>query len=270
MESLGEIAVTAQRNRIIKKILSTHFGKGKVRVRGHGADWVVKIDTAPTSVEHKRELESKVLRWYDRSHIGLGGGYSMESLDWLRHPQKSPVLGKGRVPARSGESGVQFSLFHCRTRPAYCLRSQRPVVGIPNAIGEQPIQIGKVWIAVDEDVQPFAIVLARPLAIPRLPPRIVRVKVRTAERCPTAMRTTFNVAAVAMAFADGRTAIRAWSELLAHVTPAMPPTPRPTRPGRRRPGTDGRTRPASSRYWNARASAAPPWAAIRARRVPWD
>ena len=43
MESLGEIAVTAQRNRSIKKILSTHFGKGKVRVRGHGADWVVKI-----------------------------------------------------------------------------------------------------------------------------------------------------------------------------------------------------------------------------------
>jgi hypothetical protein len=58
MESLGEIAVTAQRNRRIKKILSTHFGKGKVRVRGHGADWVVKIDSAPTSVEHQRELET--------------------------------------------------------------------------------------------------------------------------------------------------------------------------------------------------------------------
>ena len=61
MESLGEIAVTAQRNRSIKKILSTHFGKGKVRVEsGHGADWVVKIDTAPTSAEHQRELETKV------------------------------------------------------------------------------------------------------------------------------------------------------------------------------------------------------------------
>jgi hypothetical protein len=43
MESLGEIAVTAQRNRRIKKILSTHFGKGKVRVRGHGADWVSRL-----------------------------------------------------------------------------------------------------------------------------------------------------------------------------------------------------------------------------------
>jgi hypothetical protein len=78
MESLGEIAVTAQRNRSIKKILSTHFGKGKVRVRGHGADWVVKIDTAPTSVEHRHELETKVWELIDRSNIGLGGGYSID------------------------------------------------------------------------------------------------------------------------------------------------------------------------------------------------
>jgi hypothetical protein len=74
MESLGEIAVTAQRNRRIKKILSTHFGKGKVRVRGH----VVKIDTALTSVEHQRELETKVRELIDRSNIGLGGGYSID------------------------------------------------------------------------------------------------------------------------------------------------------------------------------------------------
>jgi hypothetical protein len=52
--------------------------KGKVRVRGHGADWVVKIDTAPTSVEHKRELESKVWELIDGSNIGLGGGYSID------------------------------------------------------------------------------------------------------------------------------------------------------------------------------------------------
>jgi hypothetical protein len=42
-------------------------------------------------------------------------------------------------------------------------------VGIPNAVGEQPIQIGKVGIAVDEEIQPFAILLARPLAIPQSP-----------------------------------------------------------------------------------------------------
>jgi hypothetical protein len=70
--------VTAQRNRRIKKILSTHFGKGKVRVRDLGADWVVKIDTAPTSVERRRKLESKVWELIDRSNIGLGGGYSID------------------------------------------------------------------------------------------------------------------------------------------------------------------------------------------------
>jgi hypothetical protein len=52
--------------------------QGKVRVRGHGADWVVKIDTAPTSVEHQRELETKVRELIGRSNIGLGGGYSID------------------------------------------------------------------------------------------------------------------------------------------------------------------------------------------------
>jgi hypothetical protein len=56
-------------------------------------------------------------------------------------------------------------------------------VGIPNAIGEQPIQIGKVWITVDVEAQAFAIVLARPLAIPRLPPRIIRVEVEQPRAC---------------------------------------------------------------------------------------
>jgi hypothetical protein len=53
-------------------------------------------------------------------------------------------------------------------------------VGIPCAIREQPIQIGTVRIAVDEEVQPFAIVLARPLASPHLPSRIIGMEVRTA------------------------------------------------------------------------------------------
>jgi hypothetical protein len=53
-----------------------------------------------------------------------------------------------------------------------------------------------------------------------LPSRIIGVKVRTAERRPAAKWTAFNVAARAMAFADGRTAIRAWSwsELFAHAS----------------------------------------------------
>jgi hypothetical protein len=50
-----------------------------------------------------------------------------------------------------------------------------------------------------------------------LHPRIVRVEVQAAERLPTAMVTAFDVAARAMAFADGRTAVRAWSELPAHA-----------------------------------------------------
>jgi len=39
-----------------------------------------------------------------------------------------------------------------------------PRASVPNAIRKQPMQIGKVWITVDVEVQPFAIVLARPLA----------------------------------------------------------------------------------------------------------
>jgi hypothetical protein len=39
---------------------------------------VVKIDTAPTSVEHRRELETEVWELIDRSNIGLGRGYSID------------------------------------------------------------------------------------------------------------------------------------------------------------------------------------------------
>jgi hypothetical protein len=76
---------------------------------------------------------------------------------------------------------------------ATCRRLLLPLptsgVGIPDAIGEQPIQIGKVCIAVDEEVQAFAIVLARPLAIPRLPPRIRRGRsARSQNRLKRTMR----------------------------------------------------------------------------------
>ena len=81
-------------------------------------------------------------------------------------------------------------------------------VGIPDAIREQAIDIGDVWVAVDEEVRAFAIFLARPLAVPRLPPRIVRVEMQAPERLPAAMVTAFDIAAHAMAFADRRAAIR--------------------------------------------------------------
>ena len=93
-----------------------------------------------------------------------------------------------------------------------------PHVGIPGTVGEQAIQIRKVGVVVDEEAQAFAIFFAWPPASPHLSSRIITVEVRTAKRCPTAMRTAFNVAAVAMAFADGRTAIRAGFELFTHET----------------------------------------------------
>ena len=93
-----------------------------------------------------------------------------------------------------------------------------PHVGIPGTVGEQAIQIGKVGVVIDEEAQAFAIFFAWPPASPHLSSRIITVEVRTAKRCPTAMRTAFNVAAVAMAFADGRTAIRAGFELYTHET----------------------------------------------------
>ena len=58
VETLGEIAMAAQRNRMLKRVLSAHFGKGKVRVRGGTA--TIKIDATPPSIENRRELESKV------------------------------------------------------------------------------------------------------------------------------------------------------------------------------------------------------------------
>jgi hypothetical protein len=63
----------------------------------------------------------------------------------------------------------------------HCLRSQRPV----SASQTQSVnrrQVGKVFVAVDEEVQPFAIVFARPLASQHLPSRIIGMEVRTAER----------------------------------------------------------------------------------------
>src|SRR5436189_5654179 len=109
---------------------------------------------------------------------------------------------------------------------ATCRRLLLPLptsgVGIPDAIGEQPIQIGKVCIAVDEEVQAFAIVLARPLTIPRLPPRIVGVEVQAPECLPTAMVTMFDVATRTISIADGRAAIRAiGSELRVHASTVM-------------------------------------------------
>ena len=103
-------------------------------------------------------------------------------------------------------------------------------LGIPN---NGKFKIGQVWIVVDEEIQAFAIVHARPLAVPRPPPRIIRVEVRAPERLPTAMRTAFDVAAFAMAWPMGAPRSGQGSSflrmLVAEFTPARPPTPRPAR-----------------------------------------
>jgi hypothetical protein len=52
-------------------------------------------------------------------------------------------------------------------------------VGIPNTVGEQTIQIGKIWVTVVVEAQAFAIFLARPLAVPDFASRIIRVEVQS-------------------------------------------------------------------------------------------
>jgi hypothetical protein len=131
-------------------------------------------------------------------------------------------LGISFFPLRA-DAGVAFCTEACLCKwrgtafgASLLLPLPTPGVGVPDTVAEQSIQIGKVGIVVDEEAQAFAIFLARPPTCPHLPSRIIRVEVRTAERRPAAMRTTFNVAAVAMAFADGCAAIRAGSNRLTH------------------------------------------------------
>jgi hypothetical protein len=105
-------------------------------------------------------------------------------------PHRSPGSARNRCAARPGKAAAHpaarrtSSTFPYK-RPSSSLRtrSTQPFsatrrrsllplpplrVSVPNAVGEQPIQIGKVRFAVDEEAQAFAIVLARPLAVPRL------------------------------------------------------------------------------------------------------
>jgi hypothetical protein len=99
--------------------------------------------------------------------------------------QGSPFVFGGGAPRRLPHA--LRSLFPFPT-PRLC---------VPNTVGEQPIQIGKVWITVAVEAQAFAIFLPRPFAIPHLPPRIIRVEVQAAQCLPAAMRTAFNVTALA-------------------------------------------------------------------------
>ena len=72
VETLGEITVAAQRNRMLKRVLRAHFGKGKVRVRGHSGTATIKIDATPPSIKNRRELESKVWDLINKNNIEIG------------------------------------------------------------------------------------------------------------------------------------------------------------------------------------------------------
>ena len=71
VETLGEIARAAKRNRMLKTVLSAHFGKGWVRVRGHSGTATIKIDATPPSIENRRELESKVRHLINENNIEI-------------------------------------------------------------------------------------------------------------------------------------------------------------------------------------------------------
>ena len=78
---------TATRNRLIKKVLTEAFGKGKVRVRGSRGTaygWVtVDIDYAPRTHEEARELTAKVWQLFDAAKIEIGTyGYDDPGSDY--------------------------------------------------------------------------------------------------------------------------------------------------------------------------------------------
>ena len=66
----------AERNRLIKKVLTREFGAGKVTVRGSRGTaygWVrVKIDVRPNDHEHRETLKSRVWELFDQHNIKIG------------------------------------------------------------------------------------------------------------------------------------------------------------------------------------------------------
>lgn len=66
----------AERNRLIKKVLSKEFGSGKVTVRGSRGTaygWVtVKIDVRPDDSEHRDKMKARVWELFDKHEIKIG------------------------------------------------------------------------------------------------------------------------------------------------------------------------------------------------------
>jgi hypothetical protein len=69
----------------------------------------------------------------------------------------------------------------CGARLHHPNHHHRPRVGVPNALREQAIQIGKRRIVIDEEPEALAICFARPLAVPDLTTRIMRIELLASE-----------------------------------------------------------------------------------------
>lgn len=67
---------TAERNRVLKKVIEQAFGRGKVSVRGHRGTaygWVtVNIAYAPLTWTRTKELEAKVMQLIAAAGIKIG------------------------------------------------------------------------------------------------------------------------------------------------------------------------------------------------------
>ena len=77
----------AERNRLIKQILSRQFGKGNVEVRGSRGTaygWVrVRIAYAPRNYEHRREIEALIWKMFEIAKIDIGTyGYDDPGSDY--------------------------------------------------------------------------------------------------------------------------------------------------------------------------------------------
>ena len=91
----------AERNRLIKKILTAKYGKGKVTVRGSTGTaygWVtVRIDFAPKNIDDRRDHETAIWKLFDENKIEIGTyGYDSPGSDYGHgrkiHLDFDPVL----------------------------------------------------------------------------------------------------------------------------------------------------------------------------------
>ena len=133
---------------------------GKVKGSAHVHCWTTHTTHRP--------------HYYHQSQIFGKGIY-----DCFTHTfcvSQQPAAVEALDPSRNGGQSDFNTASRALLLPLPPLR-----VSIPNTLGEQAVQIGKISVVVDEEVEAFAIFFARPFAGPRLPSRIMRVEVLATE-----------------------------------------------------------------------------------------